>query len=726
MTNTFIIYPPAILGRHSSLITAVLAVPQVSPIHFPTFPGPISIPLLEGRLANFQATVNISLSKLHLKDAHFELRDLNPYQCHGDRREYCCQDEVPMSQGSSVQRSPSSPFQNNRQSFAPASRESRTLPPINDSYTPRNTTKSVSQSPSLAPSVPNGPYTSQTPPNSDQRPSSRPIEVQNLLNPTASDSSSAADSQSRRRNADHFDMPSALFATGARLLPASSFVPSSGQVALPSLTPPMMNSYPVPSDPASRRTLTPRSPANHVTLLSTLPGTIDAAKSPFGPSREPHKILAPEVKSIPETSLGPPLLYTGPAARSPPDRRTSIGSLQLHSSAERRASVGATSQVHTSQSDSPTTSYSSYSQFSRTPPVSNNQPSSSGYFPAFSAATSSSTITQAGYEAKESFSPVTSSIGQNSYQMTLDTDQGPIQVPVDVQAASKVADEKRKRNATASHRFRQRRKEKERETSQNIAKLEHQLRDLVEEREYYRMERDYFRSLAKNGSSQAPIAPRPTSPRLVRQQQQQQQQHGQLGGAGNNPFGNPNSAGWPPAGGEDHRGNSSGRNTRRRTSSYVPAQGLAPTSSAVSTSNNNNPNLPNNNPPPQQQPLPPPPPPQMPLSIHNLPPRNNNNLRQQQQQQLIGTSIHPNNDPPPPLILGQTETRSSSLTTTNRALNPPPPSLLGPNLQGQAQQQQVHAHSHAQGQFKGGILQPLDPKPPSLGYDQGAWKPPQH
>ena len=45
--------------------------------------------------------------------------------------------------------------------------------------------------------------------------------------------------------------------------------------------------------------------------------------------------------------------------------------------------------------------------------------------------------------------------------MTLDTQQGPIQVPVDVTAASKVADEKRKRRATVAHRFRQRRVKKE-------------------------------------------------------------------------------------------------------------------------------------------------------------------------------------------------------------------------------------------------------------------------
>lgn len=100
--------------------------------------------------------------------------------------------------------------------------------------------------------------------------------------------------------------------------------------------------------------------------------------------------------------------------------------------------------------------------------------------------------------------PPGSSTGGGSYQMmTLDTENGPIQVPVDVQAASKVADEKRKRNATASHRFRQRRKEKERETSQNIAKLEQQIREMEEEREHYRRERDYFREMATRNPGHA-------------------------------------------------------------------------------------------------------------------------------------------------------------------------------------------------------------------------------
>ena len=80
-------------------------------------------------------------------------------------------------------------------------------------------------------------------------------------------------------------------------------------------------------------------------------------------------------------------------------------------------------------------------------------------------------------------------LASTSQMMTLETDKGPIQVPIDVQAASKVADEKRKRNATASHRFRQNRKEKERETMQKIADFEQQIREL-EERDNKQIERE--------------------------------------------------------------------------------------------------------------------------------------------------------------------------------------------------------------------------------------------
>lgn len=541
-------------------VTAVLAaVSQATPIYPPTFLGHSSIPILEERLASFHATVNQSLTQWHRQDAHHQLGELVPFQCQGPPRDNRFQDEVSMSQGHGASRSPSTPFQNNRQNL-PAPRDSRTLPPINDSYSSRSA-QSMGQNPAVLPTLPSSAL--QTPVGSETRPS-RPIGVQNLLNPTARDTTESQ-SESRRRSAEHFDMPSALFGTTPRTLP-TSFTPSSGSIALPSLTPPPMNSYPNPIDQASRR----RSPSAYSSTTNSFHfprGTIDAKKAPFGASRELTNILGPDIQGIPEVSLDPPLAgglhgCNGPFALSPPNRRRSIGSMSLPPSAERRTSVGAPSQVHTSQSDSPTTSYSSYSHVSRTPPVSlpnasTNQPSSSGYFP--QSYNSATTIIQAGFDSKESYSPVASSMGQNTYQMTLDTDQGPIQVPVDVQAASKVADEKRKRNATASHRFRQRRKEKERETSQNIAKLEHQLREVAEDREFYRMERDYFRSLAKNNPGQAQVASRPPSPRLLRQ--------AQLGGSA--VYVNSQ---WPAP----EEGNRNGRNTRRRTSSYVPAQGLAP------------------------------------------------------------------------------------------------------------------------------------------------------
>jgi hypothetical protein len=102
--------------------------------------------------------------------------------------------------------------------------------------------------------------------------------------------------------------------------------------------------------------------------------------------------------------------------------------------------------------------------------------------------------------------------GGASYQMTLDTDQGPMNIPVelDLQQASKVADEKRKRNAGASARFRARRKEKEKEASQTISGLQQELRDLIEERDHYLTERNYFRDLAARQG--AHILQRPPSP----------------------------------------------------------------------------------------------------------------------------------------------------------------------------------------------------------------------
>ncbi|KAJ4357266.1 uncharacterized protein N0V89_001841 [Didymosphaeria variabile] len=156
--------------------------------------------------------------------------------------------------------------------------------------------------------------------------------------------------------------------------------------------------------------------------------------------------------------------------------------------------------------------------------------------------------------------------GQSSIQiMTIKSQQGHhVQIPVDVQAASKVADEKRKRNAGASARFRARRKEKEREASMSIARLEQQLRDALEDREYYRNERDYFQNILLQQPGSDRLYQRPPSPRLRRPSVSLSNAASSITGGG--------SAGSPYSAYDDDEPELD-RNVRRRTSTYHPPLG---------------------------------------------------------------------------------------------------------------------------------------------------------
>lgn len=464
-----------------------------------------------------------------------------------------------MSQGPSPPRPSSTPFDDKTQTLPP--RESRILPPITDSH--RHALDGVGSH--NATSTQDAPGQPRTPSGPDQR-HSRPIGVQNLLNPTTRGS---GDSQNRRRTAEHFDFRPSVSGSSPGFAP-TSFTQSPTDAPLPSIIPHSTSAYPPLAGLAPRRILTPRSLSAYVTNSGTVNppmATIDARMSPF----VPRDHLGPDSMGLPESSFGPglpgvlPYGYPVAPTRRSPGRRSSGGNLPLHNFLNRRGSNGAAPQTIATHSESPSTSYSSYSRLSHTPPASlpsvpANQPSSTYFGSSHNANSQTSTVPQMGFESKDSYSPATSSMRQSTYHlMTLDTEQGPIQVPVDVQAASKVADEKRKRNATASHRFRQRRKEKERETSSNIAKLEHQVREMSEERDYYRRERDYFRSISASVPSHVHIAPRPPSPRHLRQ--------AQLGASGS--FVNTQ---WQ----ESEENSRGARNTRRRTSNYTPATGPHP------------------------------------------------------------------------------------------------------------------------------------------------------
>jgi len=518
-------------------------------------PGPLSNPELEDKHPDLFARL-ISQSQQYLP--YRDTTEHNPkgikIQCQGARENHHLQEEF-MSQGPATKSrtSSTSPHEERHKRLPPLG--SRALPPIQSA----NSALASYDLGSNAPSAQNGtarqpPQRSGTP---DQR-SSRPSGFQNLLNPTSN--GNTTETQNKRRSGDHSVSPPGATAVprmGTPSLPAPSMMGRSPvRVSLPSITPPSANAYPQSLG---------RSPSVYAPSPVTMngpSGTIDAKQSPFVLPRDHNMNGMPGAVGLPELNRVPSI--PGEPSQSPPGRRSSQDSTRydrMQLLVGRPGRVGNGPHAAASLSDSPSTQYSGYSQVSRqTPPAQSNVPRGepqSFFTTPFNAGDPASTMAQMTFDVPAS----SSATGASTYQMmTLDTESGPIQVPVDVQAASKVADEKRKRNATASHRFRQRRKEKERETSQNISKLESQIREMEEERDFYRGERDYFRNLTSRVPGQGHHLPRPVSPR--------QRRHASMGGSmgyGNVQFQGP------------ENGNSNGsRNTRRRTSSYVPPSGPHP------------------------------------------------------------------------------------------------------------------------------------------------------
>ena len=570
------LYPVITLYSNAgtSFVPITAAVEVLSPTHHFSSPNPFRGPpfSLAELEQNYPELISRSCSQsrpsLPYRKSYDDSKE-NKYQCHGAQEKRYLQDKAYMSQGPASSRPSSSYLHDDRSKRLPPL-GSRALPPIQNPNSPAASQEAVSNAPPTPNVSARPPPQSATPP--DLR-SSRPIGVQNLLNPTTS--GDASNAQIRRRNGDHlassprFASHPAMPPSATPPLPTPSVTnPSPANVSLPSITPPSRSVYPQPLGH-----LTPRSPSTYAPCPITLgnpSGTMDVKQSPFVLSREHTGMGGPPSSNLPEMarvpSVSSEIFATSlPPPQSPSGRRGSQDSMshgynRMQGLLERTGGVGTGPYPAASTSDSPSTQYSSYSQLSRTPPatvqpaLSTGQPQSFFTTP-FSTSGPASSIAQMKFDGASN-----SATGGASYQMmTLDTENGPIQVPVDVQAASKVADEKRKRNATASHRFRQRRKEKERETSQNIAKLEQQLREMDEDKEHYRRERDYFREIATRNPGHAHLLPRPISPRVRR--------HAPMGGA----MGFGNAQYQSPEGGNRN----GGRNTRRRTSNYVPPTGPA-------------------------------------------------------------------------------------------------------------------------------------------------------
>lgn len=522
------------------------------------FTGPYSFSELDERIAGFTASLERFSASLGLGEGGSYSDREGRRQCPDAREQKRLQDQDHMSQRPAATGSKSTPSHD-------ASQEENVAKPrmslSETAITPRlEVPRSTDPSRELGQNDLGFPRSAVEQSTSDegssslgQRPS-RSIGMQNILNPIET---GVTDVQSRRRRYSQLESPPTV-ASALRYPPLTSLSQSPTDNSIKT-SPPSGGGYTSASTRGPRHILTPRAPAVRAASLesASLPrSSIDAKQSPYVSSRTPQyaDTRAPEMSSAsavrtPPGTFRPIYGYSAPPAPTP-------------AVAEHRRSVGA-GQAPSSQSNSPSTSYSSYSQPSRNSPgqpysmiASSQAPSSAFYPPPYTG----SGPPQIALGSDTSYGPVASSIGQSTYQlMTLDTDQGPIQVPVDVQAASKLADEKRKRNAGASARFRQRRKEKEREASQTIAKLEQRIRDISEESEFYRVERDYFRSVAYSTPGQAQLTQRPPSPRQRRQMQ--------LGGGGS-------TIAMQWQGPEDREGQ--GRNTRRRTSAYAPSYALPP------------------------------------------------------------------------------------------------------------------------------------------------------
>ncbi|KAF2483885.1 hypothetical protein BDY17DRAFT_309248 [Neohortaea acidophila] len=287
-----------------------------------------------------------------------------------------------------------------------------------------------------------------------------------------------------------------------------------------------------------------------------------------------------------------------------------------------------------SSSASPTTSYSSHT--GQASPASRYE--STGLTTLSGPYTTNGEIQIGGARTASAFEqhhpasiPISSSGAQSVYQMmTLETSSGTVQLPVDVQAASRVADEKRRRNAGASARFRQRRKEKEREAATTIAALQQDVKELSEQVTFYRGERTYFAQVLSQMPGGERHLSRPPSPRHHHRRHHAMPPH---------PPSDSEGYGYTSMPDHEARSPNEGRNVRRRTSAYSLPPPPPP-------------------PPQQQPPSMPPPPPQ--AVFHGQPGR--------------GTAQSMSTGPlPSPLTLEPL---------------PPPPSHFAPSSFAQQQQQQ--------------------------------------
>lgn len=338
--------------------------------------------------------------------------------------------------------------------------------------------------------------------------SSRSIGVHSILNPPAQPSiESVANGSLDSRSAPRASSPRPRKGSSPLARPMHSI--AQHPLSPRSTARPMMN----PGSPSARFVGGGRSGQSSVSQSPLV------AHEPLGIRQTPASSPLPmdatlrPLASLPVTS-GPGVasLHSTPSVHS---RHTSIGPPQLTT-------------PHT-QETSPTTTHSSFSQFSRASPAVTNvsiQPatapysaSSTPYMPMETIPRGASAVPQRSME--ESQAGITAQPPSTAPGTPGSTSSLPGLIPcvLDLKSGSTSQAEKRKANSDASRRFRNR-KRNELQLEQRLAaqedKIRHQNEEilaLVQQRDHYRSERDFFRdNLARSTSSQLP--PRPSSPRV--------------------------------------------------------------------------------------------------------------------------------------------------------------------------------------------------------------------
>ncbi|KAJ5294174.1 hypothetical protein PENANT_c028G09936 [Penicillium antarcticum] len=342
-----------------------------------------------------------------------------------------------------------------------------------------------------------------------ESPSSRPIGVHAILNPP---SQTATEMPSSKR--EPFSLPG----------PSSSPRP---QGSSPTARPgPPLAPHPLSPRSHSRALMNPGSPsARFVGGGGRTSGQSSVAQSPLVP-QEPFMGPRPPAASSPhptETGLRSIASITG---TQPPVSAALHSTPSLHS---RRTSAGPGPLTNpNSQETSPITPHSTFSQFGRASPAvtSVSIPHSA---PAYSAASPYMTMephsrgvpAPAGPRIKAEETPSRAGTPQSGA-----FPPGMIPCVLDMRSGSSSQAEKRKANSDASRRFRNRKRnemqleqrltaqqEEIQRSMETVRRQSDEIRSLIQQRDHYHSERDFYRDQLSRTIPQASLPPRPPSPR---------------------------------------------------------------------------------------------------------------------------------------------------------------------------------------------------------------------